>query len=146
MYLSVQKLHPSAKLPLRATKDSAGCDLYACLDKPLTIAPGEIAKIPTGLAIAPSRKDIAICIFPRSGLSTKHGITLANSVGLVDSDYRGELMIPLINHVAEAFTVESVMRVAQLVVLPILIPQLREVTALDETERGAGGFGASGLS
>lgn len=64
MYLSVQKLHPSAKLPLRATKDSAGCDLYACLDKPLTIAPGEIAKIPTGLAIAPSRKDIAICIFP----------------------------------------------------------------------------------
>lgn len=96
MYLSVQKLHPSAKLPLRATKDSAGCDLYACLDKPLTIAPGEIAKIPTGLAIAPSRKDIAICIFPRSGLSTKHGITLANSVGLVDSDYRGELMIPLI--------------------------------------------------
>ena len=81
MYLSVQKLHPSAKLPLRATKDSAGCDLYACLDKPLTIAPGEIAKIPTGLAIAPSRKDIAICIFPRSGLSTKHGIPLANSVG-----------------------------------------------------------------
>jgi dUTP pyrophosphatase len=116
------------------------------LDKPLTIAPGEIAKIPTGLAIAPSRKDIAICIFPRSGLSTKHGITLANSVGLVDSDYRGELMIPLINHGAEAFTVESGMRVAQLVVLPILIPQLREVTALDETERGAGGFGASGLS
>ena len=82
----------------------------------------------------------------RSGLSTKHGITLINSVGLVDSDYRGELLIPLINHGSEPFTVEAGMRIAQLVVLPILTPELKEVTRLDTTERGAGGFGASGLS
>jgi dUTP pyrophosphatase len=79
-------------------------------------------------------------------LSTKHGITLANSVGLVDSDYRGELIVPLINHGKEAFTVEPGMRIAQLVVLPILTPELKEVSSLDETDRGAGGFGASGLS
>ena len=96
--------------------------------------------------MAPSRPDVALCIFPRSGLSTKHGITLINSVGLVDSDYRGELLIPLINHGSEPFTVEAGMRVAQLVVLPILTPELKEVTRLDTTERGAGGFGASGLS
>ena len=103
-------------------------------------------KVPTGIAVAPSRPDVALCIFPRSGLSTKHGITLINSVGLVDSDYRGELLIPLINHGSEPFTVEAGMRIAQLVVLPILTPELKEVTRLDTTERGAGGFGASGLS
>ncbi len=146
MYLSIQRLHPQAQLPKRATKDSAGYDLYALPEAPITIAPGEICKIPTGIAVAPSRADVALCIFPRSGLSTKHGITLANSVGLVDSDYRGELIVPLINHGKEAFTVEPGMRIAQLVVLPILTPELKEVSSLDETDRGAGGFGASGLS
>ena len=83
MYLSVQKLRPHAQLPKRATAQSAGYDLYALPESPLTIQPGEICKVPTGIAVAPSRPDVALCIFPRSGLSTKHGITLINSVGLV---------------------------------------------------------------
>ena len=146
MYISVQKLRPHAQIPKRATAQSAGYDLYALPKEPLTIQPQEICKVPTGIAVAPSRPDVALCIFPRSGLSTKHGITLINSVGLVDSDYRGELLIPLINHGSDPFTVEAGMRIAQLVVLPILTPELKEVTRLDTTERGAGGFGASGLS
>ncbi|WP_295214692.1 dUTP diphosphatase [Ruminococcus sp.] len=146
MYLSIQRLRPDAQLPRRATADSAGYDLYALPDVSVTIQPGDICKIPTGIAVAPSRPDVALCIFPRSGLSTKHGITLANSVGLVDSDYRGELLVPLINHGKEPFTVEQGMRIAQLVVLPILTPELHEVSELNETTRGASGFGASGLS
>ena len=98
MYISVQKLRPHAQIPKRATAQSAGYDLYALPEEPLTIQPQEICKVPTGIAVAPSRPDVVLCIFPRSGLSTKHGITLINSVGLVDSDYRGELLIPLINH------------------------------------------------
>lgn len=92
MYISVQKLRPHAQIPKRATAQSAGYDLYALPEEPLTIQPQEICKVPTGIAVAPSRPDVALCIFPRSGLSTKHGITLINSVGLVDSDYRGELL------------------------------------------------------
>ena len=107
MYISVQKLRPHAQIPKRATAQSAGYDLYALPKEPLTIQPQEICKVPTGIAVAPSRPDVALCIFPRSGLSTKHGITLINSVGLVDSDYRGELLIPLINHGSEPFTVEA---------------------------------------
>lgn len=145
MKLSVKKLRDGAVLPKRATQDSAGYDLCALLEAPVTIAPGEIAKIPTGIAIAPSETKIAMCIFPRSGLSTKNGITLANSVGLVDSDYRGEWFIPLINHGKEDFVVESGMRIAQMVVIPIATPELVEVEELDETERGEGGFGHSGL-
>ena len=107
MYISVQKLRPHAQIPKRATAQSAGYDLYALPEEPLTIQPQEICKVPTGIAVAPSRPDVALCIFPRSGLSTKHGITLINSVGLVDSAYRGELLIPLINHGSEPFTVEA---------------------------------------
>lgn len=146
MYLSIQKLRPNAQLPKRVTPDSAGYDLYALPDMSVTIHPGEICKIPTGIAVAPSRPDVALCVFPRSGLSTKFGITLINSIGLVDSDYRGELIVPLVNHGTEDFTVEPGMRIAQLVVLPILMPELREADTLEETERGVGGFGASGLS
>ncbi|MCD8220314.1 MAG: dUTP diphosphatase [Ruminococcus sp.] len=146
MYISIQRLRQNAKLPSQATKNSAGYDLYACLDEPLTITPEEICKIPTGIAVSPSRSDVALCIFPRSGLSAKYGITLANAVGLVDSDYRGEIQVALIHHGSVPFVVEPGMRIAQLVVFPILTPELREVTALDETERGAGGFGSSGLS
>ena len=129
MYLSVQKLRPHAQLPKRATAQSAGYDLYALPESPLTIQPGEICKVPTGIAVAPSRPDVALCI-----------------LGLVDSDYRGELLIPLVNHGTEPFTVEEGMRIAQLVIMPILTPELKEVQRLDTTERGAGGFGASGLS
>ncbi|MFR0950299.1 MAG: dUTP diphosphatase [Ruminococcus callidus] len=146
MYISVQKLRPHAQIPKRATAQSAGYDLYALPEEPLTIQPQEICKgaSPASRGSVPSGR--CPVHLPSLGLSTKHGITLINSVGLVDSDYRGELLIPLINHGSEPFTVEAGMRIAQLVVLPILTPELKEVTRLDTTERGAGGFGASGLS
>lgn len=146
MYLSIQKLRPDAQIPKRATKNSAGYDLYAMLEQSIVMKPGEICRIPTGIAVAPSRSDVALCIFPRSGLSSKYGITLANAVGLVDSDYRGEIQVPLIHLGKENFTIETGMRIAQLVIVPILTPELHEVSALDETERGAGGFGASGMA
>ncbi len=146
MQLSIQKLHPEAKLPMRATPDSAGYDLYALCETPITLEPGQIIKIPTGIAVAPDRRDVVLCIFPRSGLSSRYGITLINSVGLVDSDYRGELQIPLVNHGSAPFVVESGMRIAQLVVFPILTPTLQEVPLLDATVRGTSGFGATGLS
>ena len=146
MKLFVKRLRSSAKLPYRATPDSAGYDLYACLDEPVTLQPGDICRIPTGISVSPDRRDVALCIFPRSGLSSKYGITLANSVGLVDSDYRGELQVALIHLGKEPFTVEDKMRIAQLVTIPVLFPTLEETDMLDETVRGSDGFGASGLN
>lgn len=146
MYLSIQKLHPDAQLPVRATAQSAGYDLHAYLEQDVVLQSGEICKIPTGIAVAPSRKDVMLCIFPRSGLASKFGISLANAVGVVDSDYRGELLVPLINLGKEDFTVQNGMRIAQLVVVPVLFPTCQEVESLDETERGSNGFGASGIS
>ena len=145
MNIAFKRLRAGAMLPQQATAQSAGYDLCALLEKPLTIAPGQIAKIPTGLACAPDRADIALCIFPRSGLAAKHGVTLVNSIGLVDSDYRGEWFIPLINHGTEPFTVENRMRIAQLVAMPIYLPQIIEVQTLPGTDRGSGGFGSTGL-
>ena len=141
MYLSIQKLHPDAQLPVRATAQSAGYDLHAYLEQDVVLQSGEIRKIPTGIAAAPSRKDVM-----RSGLASKFGISLANAVGVVDSDYRGELLVPLINLGKEDFTVQNGMRIAQLVVVPVLFPTCQEVESLDETERGSNGFGASGIS
>lgn len=146
MYLSIQKLHPDAQLPVRATAQSAGYDLHAYLEQDVVLQSGEIRKIPTGIAAAPSRKDVMLCILPRSGLASKFGISLANAVGVVDSDYRGELLVPLINLGKEDFTVQNGMRIAQLVVVPVLFPTCQEVESLDETERGSNGFGASGIS
>ena len=145
MYISIQKLRSDAQIPNRATPNSAGYDICALCDDNIIIQPGQIVRVPTGIAVAPSRSDVAICIFPRSGLSSKHGITLINSVGLVDSDYRGELQVPLINHGNEPFTIESGMRIAQLVVFPVCTPAFKEVSELEETVRGTRGFGASGL-
>ena len=144
MYLSVQKLRPHAQLPKRATAQSAGYDLYALPESPLTIQPGEICKVPTGIAVAPSRPDVALCIFPRSGLSTKHGITLINSVGLVDSDYRGEVKVILINLGSEDFVISDGDRIAQMVVAPVTQGVFENAEFLDETERGSGGFGHTG--
>lgn len=146
MTLSIKRLRSEAKLPVCATPDSAGYDLYACLEAPLEIKPGEIRKVSTGIAMAPDRRDVAMYIFARSGLASKYGITLANSVGLVDSDYRGEILVPLINLGTVPFIVEPGTRIAQLVVMPVLKPQLIETETLDETIRGTGGFGASGLT
>ena len=145
MKLLFHKLHENAILPVRATPDSAGADLCACLDAPVTIAPGETAMIPLGLTCQPTRKDVALLVFPRSGLASRHGITMANAVGVVDSDYRGEWHVPLHNISSEPFTIEHGMRVAQLVVTPVLFPEMEETDAVDETERGTGGFGSSGI-
>lgn len=145
MKLLFQKLRKNAVLPVRATPQSAGADLCACLDASVTIQPGETVMIPLGLTCQPTETDVALLIFPRSGLASKKGITLANAVGVVDSDYRGEWHVPLHNISAAPFTVEHGMRVAQLVVVPVLFPEMMETDRVDATERGAGGFGSSGV-
>lgn len=144
MKLTFKKLDEKAMIPTRATKFSAGMDLYACLDAPVELAPGEIKMIPTGLTAQTDCDDVAMLIYPRSGLSTKYGISLANCVGVVDSDYRGAWFIPLINHGKETFTVEHGMRIAQLIPTKVLFPDIEISDTLTETERGIGGFGSTG--
>ena len=145
MKLTFKKLDPRAVIPSRATPGSAGLDLCACLDSPVTIAPGEIKMIPIGITAEPDSDDIALLIYPRSGLSSKYGVSLANCVGVVDSDYRGAWSVPLINHGKAAFTVEHGMRVAQVIPTRILMPDIEVSEELSETERGNGGFGSSGI-
>ncbi|MBP5580831.1 MAG: dUTP diphosphatase [Ruminococcus sp.] len=145
MKLTFKKLDPKAVIPSRATSGSAGLDLCACLDAPVTIEAGEIKMIPLGITAEPDREDIALLIYPRSGLSSKYGVSLANCVGVVDSDYRGAWFVPLINHGKEPFTVEHGMRIAQLIPTSILMPEIEVSDQLSETERGAGGFGSSGI-
>lgn len=145
MKLTFKKLSEKAIVPARATKGSAGMDVCACLDEPVTLQPGEIKMIPTGLTAQTDCIDVAMLIYPRSGLSARHGVSLANCVGVVDSDYRGEWYIPLINHGKEPFIVEHGMRIAQLIPTRILIPEVEVSDSLSETQRGEGGFGSSGL-
>ena len=146
MKLKIKRVRPYAQLPKQATAGSAGSDLYAALEEPLSIPAGAIRSIPTGIAAEPDTDSVALLIFPRSGLASKYGITLANAIGLVDSDYRGEICVPLINLGKEAFTIEPGMRIAQLVVSPILLPEIEVTDTLTETQRGAGGFGSTGLT
>ncbi len=145
MKLIFKKLDPRAVIPSRATAGSAGLDLCACLDGPVTLAPGEIKMIPIGITAQPDSDDIALLIYPRSGLSSKYGVSLANCVGVVDSDYRGAWFVPLINHGKEDFTVEHGMRIAQLIPTRILMPDIEVRDDLSETDRGSGGFGSSGI-
>ncbi len=145
MKLTFKKLDPKAVIPSRATSGSAGLDLCACLDAPVTIEAGEIKMIPLGITAEPDREDIALLIYPRSGLSSKYGVSMANCVGVVDSDYRGAWFVPLINHGKEPFTVEHGMRIAQLIPTSILMPEIEVSDRLSETERGTGGFGSSGI-
>ncbi|MDE5885032.1 MAG: dUTP diphosphatase [Oscillospiraceae bacterium] len=145
MQLYFKKLKESAILPIRATRDSAGADLFACLEQPVTVLAGETVMIPLGIAAQPSDSKIVMLIFPRSGLASRYGITLANAVGVVDSDYRGEWMIPLHNISREDFTVTHGMRIAQVVVTPVLFPEIVETDRINETQRGTSGFGSSGL-
>ena len=145
MKLTFKKLDPKAVIPSRATSGSAGLDLCACLDAPVTIEAGEIKMIPLGITAEPDREDIALLIYPRSGLSSKYGVSLANCVGVVDSDYRGAWFVPLINHGKEPFTVEHGMRIAQLIPTRILMPEIEVSDRLSETARGTGGFGSSGI-
>ncbi|MBE6824461.1 MAG: dUTP diphosphatase [Ruminococcaceae bacterium] len=142
--LKVKKLKENAKMIKRATKGSAGMDLHACIDVPVTINPGEIKVIPTGLAIALENENYVAYIYARSGLAIKHGITLANCVGVVDSDYRGEVCVGLTNISKEAYTIEQDERIAQLVIAPVCTCEAVEVDELDDTSRGAGGFGSTG--
>lgn len=144
MNINIKKVNNNAKLPYRATEGSAGADLFACVEESVTIKPNERILIPTGIAISLSDRNYGAFIFPRSSLSSKFGISLANCVGVVDSDYRGEIKVPLINHSDEAFTVNNGDRIAQLVIMPVVIPDFTEVEELDDTERGEGGFGSTG--
>jgi dUTP pyrophosphatase len=141
--IKVKKLRPGAQLPTYGTAFSAGADLYACLEEPVTIAPGETKKIPTGLAME-IPVGFAGLIYARSGLGTRQGLAPANKVGVVDSDYRGEFMVFLHNHSAETRTVSHGDRVAQLVVTPVFTPGFEETDELTDTARGAGGFGSTG--
>ena len=131
-------------LPSYATTDSAGMDLRACLDQPLTIQPGETHLIPTGIAIYIGDPKLAAVILPRSGLGHKHGLVLGNLVGLIDADYQGPLMISCWNRGSEAYTITPGDRIAQLVFLPIARINFEVVSAFHETSRGTGGFGHSG--
>ena len=144
MKLFIKKLNEMAVVPKRATSGSAGFDLSACIKEPVTIEPHKIVKIPTGISVAPETPDCVLLIYVRSSLATKHGITLANSVGVVDSDYRGEIIVSLVNMSDESYTIEPSDRIAQLVVTPVLYPETEVVDELSQTERGAGGFGSTG--
>lgn len=131
-------------LPRYATPGSAGLDLRALLDEPVTIAPGETRLVRTGLAIHIANPGFAALILPRSGLGHKKGIVLGNLVGLIDSDYQGELMISTWNRGSEPFMLEPFERLAQLVVVPVVQPEFRVVDEFDASERGEGGFGSTG--
>ncbi|PSW43446.1 dUTP diphosphatase [Photobacterium leiognathi] len=133
-------------LPAYATEGSAGLDLRACLDEALTVAPGETHLVPTGLAIHIGDPSLAATILPRSGLGHKHGIVLGNLVGLIDSDYQGQLMVSVWNRGETTFTIELGDRIAQLVFLPVVQAQFNIVEDFNSTERGEGGFGHSGRS
>lgn len=141
--VNIKKLDPAAKIPTYGSASAAGADLTACMDAPVTIEPGETYLVHTGLAME-LPEGYAGLIYARSGLATKRGLAPANKVGVVDSDYRGEIMVALHNHGKEAQTIESGERIAQLVITPYIAAAFSEVDTLDETERGAGGFGSTG--
>ena len=131
-------------LPTYATGGSAGLDLRAMLDAPLTLEPGQTELLPTGLAIHIADPGLAAMILPRSGMGHKHGIVLGNLVGLIDSDYQGQLMVSCWNRSSSAFTINPGERIAQLVLVPVLQAELQIVHSFDDSQRGAGGFGHTG--
>lgn len=134
------KQHP----PAYATEGSAGLDLRACLDAPLTLAPGATALVPTGMAIHIADKHLAAMILPRSGLGHKHGIVLGNLVGLIDSDYQGQIFVSAWNRGSDTFVIQPMERIAQLVVVPVVQVGFNVVESFDASERGEGGFGSTG--
>ena len=141
--IRVKKLSPNANIPTYGSAGAAGADLYACLDQDITIAPGETVFVPTGIALEVPT-GCAGLIYARSSLGSKRGLAPANKVGVIDSDYRGEFMIALHNHGTQLRTVSQGDRIAQLVITPVYTPGFREVTALEDTQRGSGGFGSTG--
>ena len=143
MKIAFQKLRENARVPSYGSTAAAGADLYAAIDESVTLAPGETRLIPHGLVMA-IPEGYAGFIYARSGLATKRNLAPANKVGVVDADYRGELMTPIHNHGSTPAVIEPGERVAQLVVAPVLHAEFFEADSLDETERGAGGFGSTG--
>lgn len=141
--IRVKKLHPNATLPTYGSADAVGADLYACLEEAVTIQPGEVYWVPTGIAL-----EIPIgcagLVYARSSMGAKRGLAPANKVGVIDPDYRGEIRVVLLNHSKEPQTLRPGERVAQFVITPVLTPAYEEVEELEATGRGAGGFGSTG--
>ena len=140
--IKVKPVRENAVLPTYGSEEAAGADLYACIDAPVTIEPHQTVFVPTGLSMA-LPKQTGGFIMARSGLACKKGLAPANKVGLIDSDYRGEFMVALHNHSNVAQTIEPKERIAQLVIVPVLTPAYELADELDETQRGAGGFGST---
>lgn len=141
--ISVKKLHPSAKLPVYGSAEAAGADLHACLEEAITVMPGESAWIPTGIALEVP-KGCAGLVYARSGMAAKRGLAPANKVGVIDSDYRGEIKVVLLNHSQQPQVIEPGERIAQFVITPVLTPEYVLVDELSDTVRGIGGFGSTG--
>lgn len=144
MTIRIQKLRENAQIPAYQSPMAAGADLYAATDAPITLAPMDRALVPTGIAAQPDRDDCVLVIAARSGLAVKKGVTLSNGIGVVDADYRGEICVGLVNLGRDAVAIEPGERIAQLLVMPVLRAQFVPADTLDETERGAGGFGHTG--
>ncbi|TXI24701.1 MAG: dUTP diphosphatase [Roseateles sp.] len=142
--LQVLDARMAEQIPAHATPGSAGMDLRACLDAPITLAPGQTTLIPTGLAIHIADPGLAAIILPRSGLGHKHGIVLGNLVGLIDSDYQGQLMVSCWNRGQAEFTIQPFERIAQLVIVPVVQASFRRVDSFEASARGEGGFGSTG--
>ncbi len=146
MQLKVKKLRHGAHMPTRATDGSAGMDLRVLCDEAgITVAPMERKLLPTGLAFELPDKNTVALVFARSGLALNSGLAMANGVGVIDSDYRGESMVPVVNLSAEAITLRDGDRIAQMLVMPVLLPDITLCDTLSDTGRGAGGFGSTGV-
>lgn len=141
--IKVKKLHPDAILPSYGSAEAAGADLYACLDAPVTVEPGQSVWIPTGIAMEVPKGHAGL-IYARSGLACKRGLAPANKVGVVDSDYRGQVVVVLHNHGDQPQTLEHGERIAQMVITPVLTPPYEQAEELTDSVRGSGGFGSTG--
>lgn len=144
MKLKIKKLKENAKIPKRATNGAAGMDLSACIEQAVTLMPQQLAVVPTGFAIELPDNQSAAFLYARSGLGVKHGICLANGVGVIDSDYRGEICVGLCNVSDKPYVIEPGERIAQMVIAPVCTPEIEETTELSDTARGEGGFGSTG--
>ena len=133
-------------LPQYATPGSAGLDLRACLEEPLAVAPGQAVLIPTGLSIYIGNPSLCAMLLPRSGLGHKHGLVLGNLVGLIDSDYQGPLMVSCWNRSTQTYTVAPMERIAQMVIVPVVQASFQRVESFDQSQRGQGGFGSTGVA
>lgn len=142
--LKIKKVRDNAVIPKRATDGSAGMDLYACIESPITINPGDLVTVPTGIAVQLPSNKYMVNVYARSGLGIKHGICLSNGVGVIDSDYTGEVCVGLCNVSSKPYVIEPLERVAQMVIAPVSMMDTCLVESLEETERGSGGFGSTG--